>query len=176
VKTLVVLTNLDIVSGSTDDATIKIWTINSEFSYRNKLEGHIGSINDLKFINNSDLASCSSDNSIRIWDINTSQVKSINLVAHNRSCLSLCLFNYIHLVSSSEDKSIKFWNTNLFYNISVIKGYSSLDNNNNNNNNYQRNFDLISKDSLWKIEYCMNDSSLNCKQFLSKLNELLDNF
>ena len=107
-KPLALLTNLYIKSGSTDDATLIIWRINIVFNYRNKLEGHIGSINDLKFINNSDLASCSSDNSIRIWDINTSQVKSINLAAHNRSCLSLCLFNYVRLVSSSEDKAIKF--------------------------------------------------------------------
>ena len=108
VKPLALLTNLYIKSGSTDDATLILWRINIVFNYRNKLEGHIGSINDLKFINNSDLASCSSDNSIRIWDINTSQVKSINLAAHNRSCLSLCLFNYVRLVSSSEDKAIKF--------------------------------------------------------------------
>jgi hypothetical protein len=57
--------------------------------------------------------------------MNTNKVKSINSQAHNRSCLSLYLLNNNTFVSSSEDKSIKLWNTNLFYNISTIKGYSS---------------------------------------------------
>ncbi len=75
---------------------------------------------------------CSSDNSIRVWDMNTNKVKSINSQAHNRSCLSLCLLNNKNtLVSSSEDKSIKLWNTNLFYNISIIKGYFSPSHSNN---------------------------------------------
>ena len=61
--------------------------------------------------------------------MNTNKVKSINSQAHNRSCLSLYLMNNNILVSSSEDKSIRLWNTNLFYNISIIKGYSSSNNN-----------------------------------------------
>ncbi len=100
--------------------------MNNEFKYRNNLLGHTGSVNDLKFLNNGDLASCSNDHSIRVWDITTNQIKSINSFSHNRSCLSLYLLNNNNLLSSSEDKSIKLWNTNLFYNVSIIKGYSSL--------------------------------------------------
>jgi WD40 repeat protein len=93
--------------------------------------GHTDSINDLIFLNNGDLASCSSDYSIRIWDMSiTNEVKSINSEAHNKSCLSLSLLNNNnYLVSSSEDKTIKLWNTNLFYNISIINGHSFLDSN-----------------------------------------------
>jgi len=77
---------------------------------------------------------CSSNNSIRAWDMNTNKVKSINSQAHNRSCLSLYLLNNKNtLVSLSEDKSIKLWNTNLFYKISIIKGYSSSSSSNNDN-------------------------------------------
>jgi len=64
--------------------------------------------------------------------MNINKVKSINSQAHNRSCLSLYLLNNNNLVSSSEDKSIKLWNTNLFYNISIIKGYSSSSQSSNN--------------------------------------------
>jgi len=143
--------------------------------------GHTGSINDLKFLNNNgDLASCSSDHSIRIWDMsNTNEVKSINSEAHNKSCLSLSLLNNNnYLVSSSEDKTIKIWNTNLFYNISIINGYSSLDNNqsivSSSQNKQPDNNSLINYSNLWKIEYCKNNSSLKCKNFLAKLNEILD--
>jgi WD40 repeat protein len=62
--------------------------------------------------------------------MNKNKVKSINSDAHNRSFLSLYLLNNKNtFVSSSEDKSIKLWNTNLFYYISIIKGYSSSNNN-----------------------------------------------
>jgi WD40 repeat protein len=124
---LYLLNNNNLVSGS-EDTSVKIWSPNNEFRFRNNLLGHTGPINDLLFLNNGDLASCSSDHSIRVWDMNTNKVKSINSQAHNRSCLSLYLMNNNILVSSSEDKSIRLWNTNLFYNISIIKGYSSSNN------------------------------------------------
>jgi len=115
--------NSNIVSFSRD-STIKIWQY-TELSYLTTLTGkQKGSINDLKFLNNGDLATCSSDNSILVWDMNTLTIKSNNL-AHNRSCLSLSLLNNGNLVSSSQDKSIKIWNTDLFYNISTVKGYNN---------------------------------------------------
>ena len=60
--------------------------------------------------------------------MNSLQTKYLNKV-HTRSCLSLTQLNNNNLASTSEDKSIKIWNTNLFYNISIINGHSSLDNN-----------------------------------------------
>ncbi len=78
------------VSGS-DDKMIKIWTINNELRYRNNLTGHSGPINDLIFLNDGDLASCSSDHSIRVWDMNTNKVKSIN---NNRN-FSLSLLQFL---------------------------------------------------------------------------------
>ncbi len=58
-------------------------------------------------------------------NVNPIKTKYINK-QHERSCLSIHQLNNYDLVSSSEDKSIKLWNTNLFYNVSIIKGYSSL--------------------------------------------------
>jgi WD40 repeat protein len=153
--------------------------MNYEFSYRNNLTGHTGSINDLMFLNNGDLASCSSDNSIRVWDLNTNKVRSINSDAHNRSCLSLYLLNNKNtLVSSSEDKSIKLWNTNLFYNISIIKGYPSPSYNNNNYNmNDQIDYSLSIVERVnKKLNYCQNSNSLECKKYLNDQNDLLNNF
>jgi len=119
----VVPINSNIVSFS-KDSTIKLWQ-HKKLNYLTKLTGKQKvSINDLKFLSNGDLATCSSDNSILVWDMNTLTIKSNNL-AHNRSCLSLSLLNNGNLVSSSQDKSIKIWNTDLFYNISTVKGYNN---------------------------------------------------
>ena len=115
--------NLNIVSFSKDSA-INLWQ-HKKLNYFTKLTGkQKGSINGLKFLNNGDLATCSSDNSILVWDMNTLAIKSNNL-AHNRSCLSLKLLNNGNLVSSSQDKSFKIWNTDLFYNISTVKGFKN---------------------------------------------------
>jgi len=108
---------------------------------------------------------CSSNNSIRVWDMNTNKVKSINSQAHNRSCLSLYLLNNKNtLVSLSEDKSIKLWNTNLFYNISIIKGYSSSLSSNNDNQLID-----ISNSMTDQIDYSLStvkqDRIKYCKKF-----------
>ncbi len=121
------LSNSNILSGSTDK-TVKVWRTNyTDLVYRRKLIKYKGSINDLKFLNNGDLATCSSNNSILVWDMDNFRVKSKNL-AHNRKCLSITVLNNGNLASSSEDKSIRIWNTDLFYNISNVKGYSNNDN------------------------------------------------
>ena len=159
--------------------------MNSEFKYRNNLLGHTDSINDLIFLNNLDLASCSSDSSIRVWDMNTNKVKSINSQAHNRSCLSLYLLNNNNLLSSSEDKSIKLWNTNLFYNNSIIRGYLSPSSSNNDNQLIVKSYSLndqidyslsIVERVNNKLKYCQNSNSLECKKYLSDQNDLLNNF
>ena len=75
--------------------------------------------------------------------MNTNKVKSINSQAHNRSCLSLYFLNNKNtLVSSSEDKSIKLWNTNLFYNISIIRGYLSPSSSNSDNQLIAKSYSL----------------------------------
>jgi WD40 repeat protein len=121
------VSNSNILSGSTDK-TIKVWRTNyTDLVYRRKLIKYKGSIIDLKFLYNGDLATCSSNNSILVWDLDNFRVKSKNF-AHNRECLSITVLNNGNLTSSSEDKSIKIWNTDLFYNISNVKGYSNNDN------------------------------------------------
>ena len=134
----------------------------------------------MKFLNNGDLASCSSDNSIRVWDMNTNKVKSINSDAHNRSCLSLYLLNNKNtLISSSEDKSIKLWNTNLFYNISIIRGYLSPSSSNNDNQLIAKSYSLndqidysLSIVKQYKLKYCKNSNSLECRKYLNGLTDL----
>ena len=167
----VLFNSSNIVSGSQDN-TIKIWKY-TELSYYTNFRGHTNSINDLIFNSkNGDLISCSKDETIRVWDMNSNQTKYLNQ-EHNRSCLSLYLLNNYNLVSTSEDKSIKIWNTDLFYNISIIKGYNNNNNNidkvvsqtNDINDNYYSN--LIDQVS----EYCkQNNQNSKCKILISNLN------
>ncbi len=109
--------------------TISIWQKNNYFSISSTNQinkTNTGAINDLIFLNNGDLTSCSDDNFLHVWNMATYTNKS-KTNAHNRSCLSLTLLKNGKLVSSSQDKSIKIWSTDLFYNINNVKGYLNND-------------------------------------------------
>ena len=87
------------------------YLVRSDFN--NNLFGHTDSVNDLIFLGNDKLASCSSDKTIKIWDMNKKQSIFTN-TEHTGAVLSLCSLNNSDFASSSQDKTIKIWNTNLF--------------------------------------------------------------
>ncbi len=71
--------------------------------------------------------------------------------------ISLYLLNNNNLVSSSEDKSIKLWNTNLFYNISIFKGYYY-------NNDYKKELQInVNQNEMKQVTSTKEDASNNLK-------------
>jgi len=87
---------------------IKIFNINTG-SLVSTLTGHTSSVNDLKLISSTLLASASSDQSILIWNLTTYTLK-LNLSSHTNDAFSIKMISSSLLASGSWDKSVKLWN------------------------------------------------------------------
>jgi WD40 repeat protein len=96
--------------GSSDDPTIKLWSIQDGQCLRN-LAGHPDGIWSLAFSPDCQmLASGSTDQTIRLWSTQTGQCLKI-LQGHAYWVTSMaCLSPQSILVSASFDRTIKFWN------------------------------------------------------------------
>jgi WD40 repeat protein len=84
-----------------DDSTIKIWDC-VNFSLVRIIIGHEQKINDVKYVSDNRLVSCSDDNTVRLWNYETgecvqlfhSQHKDI-IVIDNKFICGLCMDDYV---------------------------------------------------------------------------------
>jgi hypothetical protein len=92
------------------------------------------------------------------------------------SCLSLTLLDNTNLVSTFQDKSVKIWNTNLFYNISIIRGYYNDINQNNviKQKNNEKIVNTIEHEEKLSTSINLGEQSLNYLKTFFKYNELMD--
>jgi WD40 repeat protein len=103
-------------------ASSSIWEDNSDyiqilnltspiFMLKFGLRGHKNSVESLKLVSPSVLASASRDRTIKLWNLNTGRIiRTLN--GHTQAVLSLELFSSQILASASDDFTIKYWNIN----------------------------------------------------------------
>ena len=116
------------ISGS-DEAKIKIWNYENNFSQVAVLDEHKHFVMALCF-NPKDLtkfASGSMDKTIKIWNIKSEGKANLTLTGH-KACVNSIDFHHgdkPHIVSGSDDRTIKIWDYQTKQCLNTIDAYTS---------------------------------------------------
>lgn len=118
-------TNNTTCISSSDDKTIKIWTLTTtSITLITTLQEHTHWVNDLILLTNNHFASCSEDSSVKIW--NTQNYKLITTLQEEGSIYSILqLKSNGKLITNCDYPyySLSFWNLNSNQKEIVFEGY-----------------------------------------------------
>ena len=95
---------------ATAGSAVVIWNIDTSIAL-GTVSGHIGSVNDLKLLNDGSLVSASADMTIKIWDITNPAAAILKQTfSHKKSVTCLERLGGNLMASGSADLSVKIWN------------------------------------------------------------------
>jgi len=103
--------NDDLVATCSDDKTVKLWNLTSNWTLIRTYTGHSGGVNGLEWINNDTIASGSWDSTIQMWSIKTGQTLRTIITGSGVYSLKL-LANGFHLASCLDYGEIYIHNVN----------------------------------------------------------------
>lgn len=113
IRAIIVHPTEPFVITSSDDAKIKIWNHDKDFSLVRTLDEHKHFVMALAF-NPKDLTkfgSTSMDKTVKIWNLTTEGKANFTLTGHKGSvnCIDFYKGDKPHLATGSDDHSIKIW-------------------------------------------------------------------